>query len=73
VTNLSERGIDDSDGEEIEDTQDNLTPLPQDEEPADMAETGDRIPTLVEDDRIPTLVEEGGSTEDDEEAERRQG
>jgi type II secretory pathway predicted ATPase ExeA/pSer/pThr/pTyr-binding forkhead associated (FHA) protein len=72
-TNLSERGIDDSDGEEIEDTQDNLTPLPQDEEPADMAETGDRIPTLVEDDRIPTLVEEGGSTEDDEEAERRQG
>jgi type II secretory pathway predicted ATPase ExeA/pSer/pThr/pTyr-binding forkhead associated (FHA) protein len=72
-TNLSERGIDKSNGDDAEDTEDRLKPLPEDEEPAGMVEAGEQIPTLVEDDRIPTLVEEGRSPDEEKEVKRRQG
>jgi type II secretory pathway predicted ATPase ExeA len=72
-TNLSERDIDESVGDDIEDTQDRLEQMPDDDGPADSVVTGNQIPTLVEDDRLPTLVDEGTSLDDEEEVERRRG
>jgi type II secretory pathway predicted ATPase ExeA/pSer/pThr/pTyr-binding forkhead associated (FHA) protein len=57
-TNLSEPEIQEYDGDDVEDTQDEVKSL-SDEGTGDvLAAEGERIPTLLEDDHIPTLAED---------------
>jgi pSer/pThr/pTyr-binding forkhead associated (FHA) protein len=77
-TNLSESGTEEKSDPDLEDTDSNLKLRHCGEVAADVAESGDRIPTLrkedaipvsADNDRIPTLDEEGELSDEDPDAE----